>query len=137
MAFGQAAGPPASARQIQELAELLEARGFDSFKEARHPFGLTQRQAGGKFTVDEATELIERLTAEAAGDDPRADEGAVTVAAADRPAARSRRPDSDRVAARALRRQEDLAVELLSEVMATELTNRGWCCIPPPDEPLA
>ena len=139
MAFGQASGPPASARQIQELAELLEARGFDSFKEARHPFGLTQRQAGGKFTVDEATELIERLTAEAEiGVESDTDQGAVAAGGAAGPPAttRSRRAARDRVAPRALRRQEDLAVELLSEVMATELTNRGWCCIPPPDEPL-
>ena len=140
MAFGQASGPPASARQIQELADLLEARGFDSFKEARHPFGLTQRQAGGKFTVDEATELIERLAAddgedgidEPSGPQPGAAPGRVDTVAPRAP----RRADSDRVAARALRRQEDAAVELLSEVMATELTNRGWCCIPPPDEPL-
>ena len=139
MAFGQASGPPASARQIQELADLLQARGFDSFKEARHPFGLTQRQAGGKFTVDEATELIERLAADADGDDDaQVAESAAPAGRVDTVAPRApRRADSDRVAARALRRQEDAAVELLSEVMATELTNRGWCCIPPPDEPLA
>ena len=135
MAFGQASGPPASARQIQELADLFQARGFDSFKEARHPFGLTQRQAGGKFTVDEATELIERLAAD--GDDAQVAEPAAPAGRVDTAAPRApRRADSDRVAARALRRQEDAAVELLSEVMATELTNRGWCCIPPPDEPL-
>ena len=61
MAFGQASGPPAPQRRVAELAELLEARGFDSFKEARHPFGLTQRQAGGKFTTGEVGELIDRL----------------------------------------------------------------------------
>ncbi len=137
MAFGQASGPPASARQIQELADLFEARGFDSFKEARHPFGLTQRQAGGKFTVDEATELIERLAADDDGDTAQVPESAAPAGRVDTVAPRApRRADSERVAARALRRQEDAAVELLSEVMATELTNRGWCCIPPPDEPL-
>ena len=65
MAFGQAAGPPAPQRRVAELAELLEARGFDSFKEARHPFGLTQRQAAGKFTTGEVDELIDRLEGEA------------------------------------------------------------------------
>ncbi|MDQ2677906.1 MAG: hypothetical protein M3Y51_04120 [Actinomycetota bacterium] len=132
MAFGQASGPPASARQIQELTELLEARGFDSFKEARHPFGLTQRQAGGKFTVDEVTQLIDQLSvdAESGGGTDAPATAAPSSAAAPAP----RRADSDRVAARALRRQEDAVVELLSEVMATELTNRGWCCIPPPDD---
>jgi|GEM_PF-449117 len=64
MAFGQASGPPAAVQQLNRLAELLAERGFDSFKEARHPFGLTQRQAGGKFTSGEVAELIERLEAE-------------------------------------------------------------------------
>ena len=64
MAFGQASGPPAAVQQLNRLAELLAERGFDSFKEARHPFGLTQRQAGGKFSSGEASELIERLEAE-------------------------------------------------------------------------
>ena len=146
MAFGQASGPAASNRQIQELADLLEARGFDSFKEARHPFGLTQRQAGGKFTVDEAVQLIDQLSEDADGDagatavaedvtssgrSPVRARSATTGRAAAAPA---RDASSERVAARALRRQEDAVVELLSEVMATELTNRGWCCIPPPDD---
>ena len=64
MAFGQASGPPAAVQQLNRLAELLAERGFDSFKEARHPFGLTQRQAAGKFSGGEASELIERLEAE-------------------------------------------------------------------------
>ena len=64
MAFGQASGPPAAVQQLNRLAELLAERGFDSFKEARHPFGLTQRQASGKFSGGEASELIERLEAE-------------------------------------------------------------------------
>ena len=64
MAFGQASGPPAAVQQLNRLAELLAERGFDSFKEARHPFGLTQRQAAGKFSSGEASELIERLEAE-------------------------------------------------------------------------
>ena len=109
MAFGQATGPAASMKQIQELEGLLEARGFDSFKEARHPFGLTQRQASGKFTVDEATALIERLSDE--DDDGSGPPTVGRPAAAPIPA---RRDDSGRVAERALRRQEDAAVELLS-----------------------
>ena len=31
MAFGQSAGPPASAAQITELTELLARAGFDGF----------------------------------------------------------------------------------------------------------
>ena len=61
MAFGQASGPPASAKQIAYLASLLKDAGYETFREARHPFGLTQRQAGGKFTTSEASHLIDRL----------------------------------------------------------------------------
>ena len=108
MAFGQAAGPPANARRVAELAELLADRGYDSFREARHPFGLNQRQAAGRFTVAEADELLERLQGEVP------DEGGD-------PAEQRRR-----------QREEELVVGLDAEVMATELVNRGWCCIPPP-----
>ena len=120
MAFGQASGPPAPQRRVDELAGLLEARGYDSFKEARHPFGLTQRQAAGKFTVAEVDELIERLEIDAemaAVVDP----GTEATDAPESPQQRRRRE-----------RDEELAVRLDAEVMATELVNRGWCCIPPP-----
>jgi hypothetical protein len=122
MAFGQVSGPPASARRVAELAALLEARGFDSFREARHPFGLTQRQAGGKFTTVEVDELIERLEADAteeAGEQATPPAGTAATQAELRAAERRRRRD------------EEAAVRLDADVMATELTNRGWCCIPP------
>jgi hypothetical protein len=61
VAFGQYAGPPASGRQIQELLELLRGAGHSDFRDARGPLGLTQRQAAGKFTRDEAESLIEQL----------------------------------------------------------------------------
>ncbi len=67
MAFGNQAGPPATHRQVQELLALVEAAGHDGFRGARHPLGLSQRQAAGKFTRDEAQALIDRLTAEAEG----------------------------------------------------------------------
>lgn len=56
-----ASGPPASTKQVAYLASLLEKAGFVSFREARHPMGLNQRQAGGKFTVQEASALIDQL----------------------------------------------------------------------------
>ena len=59
-----ASGPPASTKQIAYLASLLEKVGYASFREARHPFGLNQRQAGGKFTVQEASGLIDQLLKE-------------------------------------------------------------------------
>lgn len=61
MAFGQQAGPPATARQVQDLLALLNEAGHADFRDARGPMGFTQRQAAGKFTRDEADELIARL----------------------------------------------------------------------------
>jgi hypothetical protein len=114
MAFGQASGPPAPAKQVAELEALLNDQGFASFKEARHPLGLTQRQAAGKFTSAEATDLMERLTAQ---DQVRAS----APGRAEAPVPRGRERD----------REEELVTTLTADVMATELTNRGWCCIAP------
>ena len=61
MAFGQAAGPPASNRQVERLLELLNNAGHVDFRDARGPMGFTQRQANGKFTRDEAEAFIDQL----------------------------------------------------------------------------
>jgi hypothetical protein len=61
MSFGQASGPPATAKQVRELLTLLEAAGHSDFRDARGPMGFTQRQAGGKFTRDEAQAFIDEL----------------------------------------------------------------------------
>lgn len=63
MSFGKQAGPPASAKQVQFLLSLVEKAGHTSFRDARGPLGLTQRQAGGKFTIGEASALIDQLVA--------------------------------------------------------------------------
>jgi hypothetical protein len=69
MAFGQSAGPQASARQVQELLALLQEAGYAGFRDARGPLGFNQRQGGGKFTRDEVEAFIDRLQAESdAGD---------------------------------------------------------------------
>jgi hypothetical protein len=73
MAFGQQSGPPATARQMSRLGDLLLAAGHVDFRDARGPLGLTQRQAGGKFTRDEADTLIEQLEVEVEGGDPPPD----------------------------------------------------------------
>ena len=65
MAFGQQSGPPATHRQMQDLLELVTGAGHEDLRDARGPLGLTQRQANGKFTRDEADALIEQLQAEA------------------------------------------------------------------------
>src|ERR1700736_2713029 len=61
MAFGQQSGPPASAKQVQVLVALLADAGHCDFRDARGPMGFTQRQAGGRFTRDEADAFIARL----------------------------------------------------------------------------
>jgi hypothetical protein len=104
MAFGQVSGPPASAKDVKELLNLLQDLGHSDFRDARGPMGLTQRQASGKFTRDEAAALAERLHAEK-GD------GSAPVPAT---------PDAKAVAvAQALRRMP-------AEQLAAELTRRGW-----------
>jgi hypothetical protein len=130
MAFGQASGPPAGARQVDHLAELLERAGFSSFREARHPYGLTQRQAAGKFTAGEAEELIERLEAaelvqqgEPAPEPP----ARVTPRAAATP---SRSAPAARLASTAQRKVEVMSA-FTDELLVAELERRGWCCIPP------
>lgn len=120
MAFGQAAGPPAPAKQVAALEALLAERGFDGFREARHRFGLTQRQAAGRFTRAEADDLQARLEAGEEPDEP------VPVIPAGSAAA-------ERAEARRRARDEEAVARIDAEVLATELTNRGWCCIPPTD----
>ena len=61
MAFGQSSGPAAGQRLVNELLELLNAAGHTDFRDARGPMGFTQRQAAGKFTVEEAQTFIDEL----------------------------------------------------------------------------
>lgn len=108
MAFGQQAGPPASSKKVQELLALLEAAGHADFRDARGPMGFTQRQAGGKFTTDEADAFIDRLQA-----DPRSE---VDPGAGQAPRLTQ--------AERALRQVPDAA-------LAAELQRRGWVVMEP------
>jgi hypothetical protein len=125
MSFGQAGGPPASARQIAYLLTLVQAIGHDDFRSARHPLGLTQRQAGGKFTTGEAIELIDKLVnGEPVPDDappPR-----VIPAAQRAPRAR---PSAKSVAL--IESQTSVISGMPAELLADELTRRGWAVIAP------
>jgi hypothetical protein len=105
MAFGKAAGPPASHQQLNDLLELLQDAGHEDFRDARGPMGFNQRQAGGKFTRDEAQQFIDQL--EAAVDE-------MNEAPAREPAAPKLSP-----AEQALR-------EISSEDLAAELRRRGY-----------
>lgn len=115
MGFGQTAGPPASAQQLAELVELLREAGFDGLREARHPFGLSQRQANGKFTRDEAAALIDRLTG---GEETVPEDGPPPIPSAEVP------PD--------VLPPDTVAMAFPDELLADELTRRGWTCTPPP-----
>jgi hypothetical protein len=114
MAFGKQSGFPASARQVQELLDLLHDAGHTDFRDARGPMGFTQRQAGGKFTADEATAFIEQLR-EAAENDGGEEDGET------RPAAPAPRLTA---AQQALRRMP-------ADQLAAELQRRGWIVIEP------
>ncbi len=105
MAFGQQTGPPASARQVQELLALLQQAGHTDFRDARGPMGFTQRQGAGKFTRDEAAALIERLQDAALAEDAK---------------------PVERVSAAA----EALA-RMPTQELAAELQRRGWIVIEP------
>ena len=107
MTFGQQSGPPAPAKLVQELLGLVQEAGHTDFRDARGALGLTQRQAAGKFTRDEAAELIERLQdAEHAGRAPV-------------------------VAAPRLSATEQTLRKLPAERLAAELQRRGWVVMEP------
>jgi hypothetical protein len=117
MAFGQQSGPPATARQVQDLLALLQRAGHTDFRDARGPLGLTQRQAAGKFTRGEADELIQQLEeAEEAGDAGVGQEAPT--------AQRSPAPPRLSTSEQALRRMP-------AERLAAELQRRGWVVMEP------
>ena len=123
MAFGQSSGPPATGKQLRELEELLEAAGHSDFRDARGPMGFTQRQAGGKFTRDEADEFIAALheaaeSADSAGEAPEASPEAPS-APAPRPKAASRG------------RAEAPLGKFTDQQLAAELQRRGWVVMEP------
>lgn len=105
MAFGQQAGPPASGKQVQELLGLLQEAGHTDFRDARGPMGFTQRQAGGKFTREEADAFIEQLQ------DAEHDASA---------------PPAPRLSA-----AEQALRKLPDEQLAAELQRRGWVVMEP------
>lgn len=118
MAFGQSAGPPATGKQVQRLEQLLGAAGHADFRDARGPLGLNQRQAAGRFTRDEADELIERMEAEAETAEVMAEITGVSPTSPTAPPPRLSK------ATKALR-------EVPDDVLAAELQRRGWVVMEP------
>jgi hypothetical protein len=132
MAFGQQAGPPASAKQVAYLLSLVQAAGHDGFRDARGALRLTQRQAGGKFTKSEASELIDRLVS---GDGDEAPDGSgppdAPATAAPARAVSQAGGAVARARERRAREQAELVAALPDEVLADELGRRGWRCTRP------
>jgi hypothetical protein len=125
MAFGQQSGPPATHKQVQYLESLVRKAGHDGFRDARHPLGLTQRQAGGKFTRDEASALIDQLLAE---DDGGAADGAGAGVGAGGPSpSAAERSASERLEAERVQALQGMPADLLAD----ELRRRGWSVAAP------
>lgn len=116
MAFGQPAGPPATAKQVQTLLELVRAAGHSDFRDARGPLGLNQRQAAGRFTRDEAEEFIAQLLQEVEDQD---------ISTSSAP------PEPRQVAIPKLTAAERSLKSVPSEVLAAELQARGWVVLEP------
>lgn len=143
MAFGQPSGPPATAKQVRELLELLQAAGHADFRDARGPMGFTQRQAGGKFTRDEAQELIDQLIDAAENGVSAEPEPPLTrLKATPRPTAprpTSAGPGTSRSAASRPAARSGAAalpasqavVDASDEELAAELQRRGWIVVAP------
>ena len=100
---------------MAELLSLLQAEGYDGYRDARGPMGFTQRQGNGKFTSDEADAYIAQMFEQA---EHRDHEPPVSV-----PPARGR---SSSMAERDL-------TEIPAEALAAELRRRGWLATAPPD----
>jgi hypothetical protein len=110
MSFGQVSGPPATAKQVNQLLTLIHEAGHSDFRDARGPLGLTQRQAAGKFSRDEADAYIRQLEDEA-------EQGTVAVEAS-----------ADPVIALVV---DDAVRRLPTEQLAAELQRRGWIVAAP------
>lgn len=114
MAFGQQSGPPATAKQVRELLGLLQDAGHTDFRDARGPMGFTQRQAGGKFTRDEADAFIEQLQDAEHAEQAGAGEPSQPTRPAPRPTAAEQRLRG-----------------IPAEQLAAELQRRGWVVMEP------
>ena len=139
MAFGQSAGPPATSKQLRELLELVVEAGHLDFRDARGPLGLTQRQAAGKFTRDEADELISQLQEQPAPG--HADEPTPPSTGTEPSGARPKRSGTNTFSPRSGSPTTDSSTpgsqddrrlrHVPTEELAAELQRRGWVVLQP------
>jgi hypothetical protein len=123
MTFGKQSGPPASARQVKYLLDLVVQAGHEGFRDARHPLGLTQRQAGGKFTRAEASQLIDRLVA---GEGGAGGDGAGGAGGGAGDTAASAAAEAAAAEARLDAARAEALAGTPAEALAAELERRGW-----------
>jgi hypothetical protein len=107
------AGPPASPKQVSYLLALVRKVGHATFADARGPLGLSQKQSRGKFTVQEASELIDRLLQDPTGESFDAVE--IVRTRKDEIAEQKRLADQGRIVR-----------GLPADLLADELRLRGW-----------
>jgi hypothetical protein len=135
MAFAQQSGPPASRRQVEQIQQLVRAAGHADLRGARGPLQLNQRQAGGRFTSDEANALIARLEAEAESASGTNAAAPAVSADADQPArpvaARVPAPARDHPAGSASAAINASLRKIPSPLLAAELQRRGWIVVEP------
>ena len=141
MAIGQSSGPPATARQLAQLTELILAAGHSDFRDARGPMGFTSRQAAGRFSRDEAEAFIEQLEAEA---DHASNSGADSTERAEPVNRTVGRTAPQRVAKTTVtdtkpaptttptRTKIPTSLRTIpAEILAAELQRRGWIVVEP------
>lgn len=133
MAFGQSAGPPATGRQVKDLLELLGNLGYSDFRDARGPMGFSQRQAGGKFTADEAAELIDELqTAEYEAEQQQAETPAEPVPKASPKKAKTAKKAKPPAPTATEMSDMERAVRTAStKSLVLEVRRRGWTVTKP------
>lgn len=129
MAFGQSAGPPATGRQVKDLLELLNNAGHADFRDARGPMGFNQRQAGGKFTAEEAAEYIDQLQeAEHQAEQSAPSEGKPT----EDKSTEDKSTDDEPAAEKAPLTEMERAVRTAStKSLVLEVRRRGWIVTKP------
>jgi hypothetical protein len=98
---------------MKQLTQLLDSAGHSDFRDARGPLQLTQRQAAGKFTRDEAEELILRLEEELESGSPSVVPATATAI------------DQKKSA------QAKALTKVPSQLLASELQSRGWVVLEP------
>jgi hypothetical protein len=133
---------PASPKQKQYLAVLIQQAGFATFADARLALGLTQKQSRGRFTSSEASALIDslleaqhRMSSDLSKGNPttEADHEPKEATVADRAKALAA---EKREIARLARQDAERAYQLQAfpaELLADELRRRNWSVTEPVD----